>query len=153
MHHPPFNIGIPYLDRISLREDAQRIQQIVGNFSNIKHLFFGHVHRPVSGSWHGIPFTTLRGTNHQVQLDLSRGLFTHQPWASCLLRDLSGTATDDCTFPWLHGQFHVCEKTFNHEMNKIQIRNPIRCICNLPSDSIGLNPWVMVLGLLCSVCC
>jgi len=43
MHHPPFKIGIPSLDRISLREDAQRIQQIVSNFSNIKHLFFGHV--------------------------------------------------------------------------------------------------------------
>jgi|TARA_B100000809_G_scaffold123303_1_gene121379 3',5'-cyclic AMP phosphodiesterase CpdA len=59
MHHPPFEIGIPSLDIICLREDAQRIQQIVSGFSNIKHLFFGHVHRPVSGSWHGIPFNTL----------------------------------------------------------------------------------------------
>jgi len=34
-------------------------------------MFFGHVHRPISGSWLGIPFSTLRGTNHQVCFDLS----------------------------------------------------------------------------------
>ena len=35
----------------------------------IRHLFYGHVHRPVAGSWLGIPTTTLRGTNHQCWLD------------------------------------------------------------------------------------
>jgi Icc protein len=88
MHHPPFNIGIPALDRISLREDSKRIQKIVSDFSNIKHLFFGHVHRPISGSWHGIPFTTLRGTNHQVQLDLNAKdylPYSHEPPAYCVI--------------------------------------------------------------------
>jgi 3',5'-cyclic AMP phosphodiesterase CpdA len=88
MHHPPFNIGIPALDRISLREDSKRIQKIVSDFSNIKHLFFGHVHRPISGSWHGIPFTTLRGTNHQVQLDLNAEdylPYSHEPPAYCVI--------------------------------------------------------------------
>ena len=59
MHHPPFNIGIPTLDLINLQEDKLRIRQIVNDFPNIKHLFIGHVHRPVSGSCHGIPFSTL----------------------------------------------------------------------------------------------
>ena len=27
------------------------------------------VHRPIAGSWRGIPHSTLRGTNHQVPLD------------------------------------------------------------------------------------
>jgi hypothetical protein len=36
----------------------------------VQHLFFGHVHRPISGSWQGIPFSSLRATNHQVALDL-----------------------------------------------------------------------------------
>jgi len=88
MHHPPFNVGIPSLDRISLREDSKRIQKIVSDFSNIKHLFFGHVHRPVSGSWYGIPFTTLRGTNHQVQLDLNAENYlpySHEPPAYCVI--------------------------------------------------------------------
>ena len=88
MHHPPFEIGIPSLDIICLREDAQRIQQIVSGFSNIKHLFFGHVHRPVSGSWHGIPFNTLRGTNHQIQFDLNVDDYlpiNHEPPAYCVI--------------------------------------------------------------------
>jgi len=88
MHHPPFNIGIPALDRISLREDSKRIQKIVSCFSNIKHLFFGHVHRTVSGSWYGIPFTTLRGTNHQIQLDLNAEdylPYNHEPPAYCVI--------------------------------------------------------------------
>ncbi len=88
MHHPPFNIGIPSLDFLSLKNDAKRIQEIVCDFSNIKHLFFGHVHRPVSGSWHGIPFTTLRGTNHQVQLDLNAVdylPYSHEPPAYCVI--------------------------------------------------------------------
>ena len=38
-------------------------------YKNIKHIFFGHVHRPVSGSWLGIPYSTLRGTSHQTPLD------------------------------------------------------------------------------------
>ena len=88
MHHPPFNIGIPTLDRINLQEDKLRIRQIVNDFPNIKHLFFGHVHRPVSGSWHGIPFSTLRGTNHQVQLDLKTEDYlsiSHEPPAYCVI--------------------------------------------------------------------
>ena len=88
MHHPPFNIGIPSLDFLSLKNDAKRIQEIVCDFSNIKHLFFGHVHRPVSGSWHGIPFTTLRGSNHQVQLDLNAVdylPYSHEPPAYCVI--------------------------------------------------------------------
>lgn len=36
----------------------------------IRHLFLGHVHRPIAGSWLGIPFTVLRGLNHQVALNL-----------------------------------------------------------------------------------
>ncbi len=69
MHHPPFNIGIPALDRISINKDFHRIEKIVKKFSNIKHIFFGHVHRNVSGSWNKIPFSAVRGTNHQIQLD------------------------------------------------------------------------------------
>jgi hypothetical protein len=51
MHPTPFKIGISTLDRIKLRDEAERIQQIVSDFSNIKHLFFGYVNRPVCGSW------------------------------------------------------------------------------------------------------
>ncbi len=69
MHHPPFGIGIPCLDVIALAE-PERFATIVDPHRNIRHLFYGHVHRPVCGSWHGIPVSTMRGLNHQVPFDL-----------------------------------------------------------------------------------
>ncbi len=69
MHHPPFEIGIPSLDNIRLKE-AEGFAEALRGADNVRHLFFGHVHRPVSGAWHGIPFSGLRATVHQVSLDL-----------------------------------------------------------------------------------
>lgn len=69
MHHPPFDIGIPSLDRIGLSNPEPFIQITAGR-DNLRHLFFGHVHRPVCGSWRGIPYSTMRGLNHQVPFDL-----------------------------------------------------------------------------------
>lgn len=69
MHHPPFDIGIPCLDRMSLA-NPQALARITAGRRNLRHLFFGHVHRPVCGSWRGIPFSTMRGLNHQVPFDL-----------------------------------------------------------------------------------
>ena len=69
MHHPPFPIHIPCLDPISLAE-PERFARIVAGRRNIRHLFYGHVHRPVCGSWRGIPVSTMRGLNHQVPFDL-----------------------------------------------------------------------------------
>jgi 3',5'-cyclic AMP phosphodiesterase CpdA len=70
MHHPPFKIGIPCLDRIRLMDNADQIHKILEPYKNVEHIFFGHVHRPVAGSWRGIPFSMIRGTNHQVPYDL-----------------------------------------------------------------------------------
>jgi 3',5'-cyclic AMP phosphodiesterase CpdA len=69
MHHPPFKIGLPCLDRIRLIHDGDYLRKIIEPHKNIQHIFLGHVHRPVAGSWRGIPFSMLRGTNHQVPFD------------------------------------------------------------------------------------
>ncbi len=68
LHHPPFAIGIPSLDRMRLADTGPLIEALRGR-SNLRHLFFGHVHRPVSGAWRGIPFSATKGTAHQVALD------------------------------------------------------------------------------------
>ncbi len=68
IHHPPFEIGIPSLDRIRLLA-PDRLRETIESCDNIKHMFFGHVHRPIAGSWRGIPYSFIRGTNHQVALD------------------------------------------------------------------------------------
>lgn len=70
MHHPPFALGIASMDRIGLIRPDDFEACIAPHRARIRHIFFGHVHRPVSGSWRGIPFSTLRATNHQVWMDL-----------------------------------------------------------------------------------
>ena len=68
MHHPPFAVALKRMDEISLQQ-PEKFAAVVAGHSNIRHLFFGHLHRPVGGSWRGIPFTTMRATSHQVALD------------------------------------------------------------------------------------
>ena len=81
MHHPPFGVGIAAFDEINLvADDAREFGALLRNYSHIRHLFFGHIHRPISGSWHGIPFSTLPATAHQSGLDFlsDTDLFTHE---------------------------------------------------------------------------
>jgi Icc protein len=71
MHHPPFPVYLRALDAIGLTQAEEFAAAVAPYRSRIRHLFFGHVHRPISGSWGGVPFTTLRATNHQCWLDFS----------------------------------------------------------------------------------
>ncbi|MEM7123988.1 MAG: phosphodiesterase [Pseudomonadota bacterium] len=72
MHHPPFDVGIPRLDQIGLQDQTAFANIVLPHAARIRHIFFGHVHRPVSGSWHGIPFSTLRATAHQTVLHFDK---------------------------------------------------------------------------------
>lgn len=71
MHHPPFELGLVPMDRIGLAHRDLVAEIVRPHARRVRHLFFGHVHRPICGSWMGIPFSTLRATNHQVWLDWS----------------------------------------------------------------------------------
>lgn len=71
MHHPPFDVGLPTMDRIGLQQKAAFGELVKPHLPDIRHLFFGHVHRPISGNWLGLSFSTLRATNHQVWLDFA----------------------------------------------------------------------------------
>jgi len=71
LHHPPFEIGIKELDGMRIEEGADRMLRPLRRHGRVRHLFFGHVHRPIAGSWNGIPISSLFGTNHQIRLNLS----------------------------------------------------------------------------------
>ena len=70
-HHPPFPTGIAGDDRLAILERGPFEAAIKPHWHRIRHMFFGHIHRPISGSWKGMPFSTLFGTNHQTALELT----------------------------------------------------------------------------------
>ncbi|WP_421693173.1 phosphodiesterase [Aestuariivirga sp.] len=66
MHHPPFDIGHALMDLIKLDDAAEFAALLKGH--DIRHIFFGHAHRTISGSWNGIAFSALPSLNHQLPL-------------------------------------------------------------------------------------
>ncbi|WP_282046192.1 phosphodiesterase [Roseibium album] len=64
MHHNPVPTGIAPIDKIML-QDAEEFGNVIEKHrAKIRHIFHGHCHLPLSGSFHGVPFSAPRGTNH-----------------------------------------------------------------------------------------
>ena len=68
-HHPPFDTGLRYMDGIKLANPEAEWDVIVRT-RKPDYLFMGHLHRPISGLWRGIPFHIQRALSHQVAFDL-----------------------------------------------------------------------------------
>jgi 3',5'-cyclic-AMP phosphodiesterase len=67
-HHPPFDSGLRYMDTIKLANgDAE--WAVIARTRKPDYLFMGHLHRPIAGSWRGIPFHIQRALTHQVAFD------------------------------------------------------------------------------------
>lgn len=100
MHHPPFPIGIPALDAISLGNPGQ-FESVISGYGNIRHLFFGHVHRPVSGSWKGIPMSSLFSFVHQVAFTFQGDQaisYSKEPPAYCVVEIGEGSVVVNTCF-------------------------------------------------------
>lgn len=100
LHHPPMPVGITRMDRLQIAQSAELAAVLAPHKSRIRHLFHGHLHRPLAGSWMGIPFSSIRGTSHQVALDLSERETvpgSHEPPAYALVR-----VTDDAVIIHAH---------------------------------------------------
>jgi Icc protein len=64
LHHHIVPTGVPALDRIILL-DADRLGECLAPHKDkIAHIFHGHCHLPLAGTFQGIPFYAPRGTNH-----------------------------------------------------------------------------------------
>lgn len=77
MHHPPFDIGVARMDEIRLDEPDAFAALLDGH--DVRHIFFGHVHRAVYAGWHGIPCTALPGTSIQIPQPASMRGVTAEP--------------------------------------------------------------------------
>ncbi len=82
-HHPPFKVGFEGMDQIRMRDDKRMVQTLA--FADVPvHFLCGHVHRTISGSWHGNGFTVFKSTCHQMPLALTNpdlSLSTAEPAA------------------------------------------------------------------------
>ena len=66
MHHNPFPLVKLKSDLIGL-VDRDQFQSIIDNYKIvIKHIFFGHQHITVSGTFLGIPFSSPRSISHPL---------------------------------------------------------------------------------------
>lgn len=73
LHHPPMPVGIPGMDAIGLLNSAALWEVVQPHRARIRHLFHGHLHRPIAGSWHGIPLSSLHGTAFRLPLGFTPG--------------------------------------------------------------------------------
>lgn len=73
LHHPPLAVGIPPMDEMGLRDADALWRTLEPHRARVRHLFHGHLHRPIAGSWRGIPMSSLRGTAFAVSLDQTPG--------------------------------------------------------------------------------
>ena len=69
LHHPPFRVGLQRMDSIRLLDDGPLLDTLRPYLPRVRHLLIGHLHRTVTDSWHGVPFSGVRGTSHQIALD------------------------------------------------------------------------------------
>ena len=68
LHHPPFEIGISYVDHIKLVE-VEAFAETIAIAKNLRHIFYGHVHRMTYVNWRGISFTSLCSLSHHIPLN------------------------------------------------------------------------------------
>ncbi len=67
MHHPPIDLGLGILDGQNL-VDNQAFIDLIKQHSQVRHIFAGHVHRPISASLAGIPLSVMRSLLYQAPL-------------------------------------------------------------------------------------
>ena len=65
LHHPPVPLGLPMLDADRLIEGEALIARLQRH-GNVRHLCFGHVHRPTCGTVGGIAYASIRSVLYQA---------------------------------------------------------------------------------------
>ncbi|AMO58521.1 phosphodiesterase [Endozoicomonas montiporae CL-33] len=69
MHHPPFTVGLSAMDDDNLVNAGAFFHVVKPYLNQIRHLFFGHLHRTVTGSWHGISYSCPLSPVHQTAFE------------------------------------------------------------------------------------
>ncbi|MGR3378311.1 phosphodiesterase [Salipiger abyssi] len=103
-HHPPMTLSIPPMDAIRLRNGAAELAVFERAGRKPEILFMGHIHRPITGLWHGIPYHIQRALMHQVHHEFDRsgrimGALESPDLAYVTVRD-GDVLIHDCSFTY-----------------------------------------------------
>ncbi|MDJ0613670.1 MAG: phosphodiesterase [Rhizobiaceae bacterium] len=67
MHHHPHDVGFRAMDTIQL-VNSDEFYAVLARHKNVQHISCGHVHRTISGSHRGIPFSVFKSTVGQMPM-------------------------------------------------------------------------------------
>lgn len=70
MHHPPFDTGIGFMDRIGL-DGREALAHLLEFYPRVERVICGHVHRPVQSRFGGTVASIAPSTAHQIPLALN----------------------------------------------------------------------------------
>lgn len=82
MHHPPVPCSVQETDLDGFI-GAEKLGNILDNYTNIERLICGHIHMPINTKWHGTIVSTAPSTGMRLRLDLTMqkegGFFLDRP--------------------------------------------------------------------------
>lgn len=70
LHHPPFALGIPRLDRDPFT-GAGALERLLRRSGKVTRIIAGHSHRGISRLWAGVPASTAPALGHALALSLA----------------------------------------------------------------------------------
>ncbi|GMG83087.1 phosphodiesterase [Paralimibaculum aggregatum] len=76
VHHPPFAIGIPAMDRIGCR-NGDALAAVIGRHAHVERVISGHAHRPIQARWAGTLGLIAPSVAHQVALGFADAALPH----------------------------------------------------------------------------
>lgn len=71
MHHPPVRTGLEDMDEMGL-DNTAAFASVLARHPQVERIVCGHIHRPVTARFAGVPVSVCPSTAHQIALDLGR---------------------------------------------------------------------------------